>query len=131
MARLVDLAHRNEDMEEKELYELFTKRMDIGSNVWLLVVGFVVGYVSTFATVVLNLTSAAGTVWTVSPPIALLLATVVVLLIVLFSQVFYYGVYGVNPIHAQEGLLKDYLAARKVIRDRLDDWTSSTVTVFP
>src|SRR6267143_2991811 len=118
MARLVVLAQRHEDMEEKELYELFTKRMDIASNVWLIVVGFVIGYVSTFATVVLNLTSVAGSVWTFSPTIALLLATVVVLLIALFSQVIYYGVYGVNPIHAQDGLLRDYLEARKIIRER-------------
>jgi len=40
------------------------------------------------------------------------------LAIYLFVQVVYTGFYGINPVRAQERLLKDYLEARKIIRER-------------
>ena len=118
MAKLVTLAKDHTDMEEKELYELFTKRMDIASNIWLFIVGFLVGYVSTFATSILNLSSIAGTLWASFPYLSLLFVIIIVLAVYVFAQVVYTGFYGINPIHAQERLLKDYLEARKLIRDR-------------
>jgi hypothetical protein len=118
MTKLVDLVNRHLDMEEKELYELFTKRMDIASNIWLFVVGFIVGYVSTFATSILNLSSIAGTLWGYSPYLSLFIVAIIGLAVYAFAQVVYTGFYGINPIHAQERLLKDYLDARKIIRDR-------------
>jgi ABC-type proline/glycine betaine transport system permease subunit len=105
-------------MEEKELYGLFTKRLDIVSNIWLFAIGFMVGYVSTFATTILTISSQAGMIWTSLPSISLLLVTVVVLAIVLFARVLYLVLFGINPIHTQESLLKDYLEARKIIRGR-------------
>jgi hypothetical protein len=57
MAKLAVLAKDNEDIEEKEVFELFTKRLDVVSNIWLFMVGFIVGYASTFATSILNISS--------------------------------------------------------------------------
>ena len=130
MAKLVTLATKLLGMEEKELYELFTKRMDIASNIWLFVVGFIVGYVSTFASIVLNIASVASSVWGVFPVYSLLLAVTVVLALYIFGWVVYHGFYGINPIHAQESVLKDYLAARKIIRDRQADWATFAIDIF-
>jgi len=118
MAKLVTLAKDHTDMEEKELYELFTKRMDVASNVWLFIVGFLVGYTSTFATSILNLSSVAGTLWASSPYLSLFFVIIIGLAIYIFVQVVYTGFYGINPVRAQERLLKDYLEARKIIRER-------------
>ncbi len=118
MAKMVTLATNHPDMEEKELFDLFTKRLDIVSNIWLFVVGFIVGYVSTFATSILNLTSVASTLWKSYPYLSLLFIFIIGLALYLFAQVVYTGFHSFNPVHAQARVVKDYLDARKIIRDR-------------
>ncbi|SRR6266705_5769958 len=118
MAKMVTLATNHPDMEEKELFDLFTKRLDIVSNIWLFVVGFIVGYVSTFATSILNLTSVASTLWKSYPYLSLLFIFIIGLALYLFAQVVYTGFHSFNPVHAQDRVVKDYLDARKIIRDR-------------
>lgn len=130
MAKLVTLATNHLDMEEKELYELFTKRMDVASNVWLFLVGFLVGYVGTFVASILNLTSIAGNLWGFSPYLSLPIIVLIGFAVYFFAQLLYSGFYGFSPVHAQESLLKDYLAARKIIRDRQADWTTFAVDIL-
>ncbi len=130
MAKLVTLATNHLDMEEKELYELFTKRMDVASNVWLFLVGFLVGYVGTFVASILNLTSIAGNLWGFSPYLSLPIIVLIGFVVYFFAQLIYSGFYGFSPVRAQESLLKDYLAARKIIRDRQADWTTFAMDIF-
>src|SRR5438552_18756316 len=118
MAKLAVLANRHSDMEEKELDELFSKRLEVFSNFWLFLIAFYVGFISPFATGLLHLASLASIVFPLSLTFFGFVLLLLIIGIILLTVLVYYVSYGVNPFRVQERLLKDYLEARKIIRDR-------------
>ncbi len=109
---LTDLVRRYPNMEEKDLTLLFSKRLEAVSQSWFLSVAFVIGLLTPLVLLGINLSLqpvTPGTLYTILGVLAF-----EIILVLALRHTYQSGTLGQN----QETHLKDYLEARKIIRDR-------------
>ncbi len=112
MPTLTEIVNDNPTIEDEDLRLLFTRRLDVQSQVFFLQVGFILGILGPITISALGLGVQPFTV-IVGTSLALL-ATLEVGLVWELRTSFQKR----TPSIRHETVLKDYLEARKIIRDR-------------
>jgi len=109
---LTELVKRYPEMEEEDLRLLFTKRLDIVSQNWFVAVGYIVGLLIPLVLLGINLSIQPITVTSLYYILVVFgFETVLVLALRSMYQ-------GGTLSRKQEAHLKDYLEARKMVRNR-------------
>jgi len=113
MPTLTEIVRSNPTLEEQDLELLFNKKLDVQSQLWFLQVGVILGLLGPIIITSIGLGVKPSTL-----TIDYYLSLLTIALISLFLELRSSSRKANTPSSRHEKILKDYLQARQIIRDR-------------
>ena len=112
MPTLAEIVRNNSLIEEDDLKELFSKRLEVQSQAWVLQVGLILGIFGPIVILTIGLI--------IQPANLTILYSIVILLLFQGALVWTLrsSIQKDSPSVRHANALKDYLEARKILRDR-------------